>query len=115
MHTRAPHSRLSAHLPSKSATLNPNSHTVTPHHYTTTPLHHYTTTPLCPTANDYWQYTAGTCAPAATGLTDQDRLELNLPPRTAGYPTTDPADLAAGPVPPWPSCPARFTVVPDTG
>lgn len=66
-------------------------------------------------ANDYWQYTAGTCAPAATGLTDQDQLELNLPPRTAGYPTTDPADLAAGPAPPWPSCPARFTVVPDTG
>ena len=56
-------------------------------------------------ANDYWQYTAGTCSPddsTADGtsppLNAQERRELNFPPYSLGS-----------------SCPARFTIVPETG
>ena len=57
-------------------------------------------------ANDYWQYTCGSCKADGsvadsekTALTAQERQELNLPA----------LDLPAG------SCPAKFRILPETG
>ena len=62
-------------------------------------------------ANDYWQYTAGGCSNAEgssdeqTALTAQERQELNLPP----HPLPAAASPSGG------SCPAKFTILPETG
>ena len=61
-------------------------------------------------ANDYWQYTCGSCAADGSvveqevGLTAQERQELDLPPLPAA------ASLS-----PTASCPSKFTILPETG
>jgi hypothetical protein len=78
-------------------------------------------------ANDYWQYTTGSCPSASDmgdsngvsndggrrSLTPQERQELNLPPLTAA--AADPRSSGGSSSSRTSGCPAKFTILPETG
>ena len=78
-------------------------------------------------ANDYWQYTTGSCPSASDmgdsngvsndggrrSLTPQERQELNLPPLTAA--AADPRSSGSSSSSSTSGCPAKFTILPETG